>query len=51
MPDLHHSFLHVMHGRGLVLFWRRSDKLRISGFVNDIVFAHEVIGCLTSSPG
>ena len=42
MPDLHHSFLHVMHGRGLILFWRRSDKLRISGYVDDVIFARRL---------
>jgi len=38
-------FPYVTYGRGSVLLWRRSDKLRISGFVDDVVFAHKLIGC------
>jgi len=34
-----------------VLVWRRSDTLCISGFVDDVVFAHWLIGCSTSPPG
>ena len=34
------SFVHVTYGRGSVLLWRRSDTLRISGFVDDVIFAH-----------
>ena len=30
---------HVTYGRGSVLLWRRSDTLRISGFVDDVIFA------------
>jgi len=26
-------------------------KLRISGFMNDVIFAHKLIGCSTSPPG
>ena len=33
--------LHVTHGRGSVLLWRRSDRLRISGFMDDVIFAHK----------
>ena len=33
-------FIHVTYGRGSVLLWRRSDMLRISGFVDDVIFAH-----------
>jgi len=33
---------YVTYGRGSVLLWRRSDTLRISGFVYDIIFAHEL---------
>jgi len=40
----------VTYGRSSVLLWRRSDTLRISGFVNDVIFAHKLIGCSTS-PG
>jgi len=31
----------VTYGRGSVLLWRRSDKLRTSGFVDDVIFAHK----------
>jgi len=31
----------VTYGRGSVLFWRRSDTLCTSGFMNDVVFAHK----------
>jgi len=34
-----------------VLLWRRSDALRTSGFVDDVIFAHTLISCSTSSPG
>ena len=30
-------------GRGSVLLWRRSDTLRISGFIYDVMFAHKLI--------
>jgi len=40
--DLHLFFVHVTYGRGSVLLWRRSDKLRISGFVDDVVFAYQL---------
>jgi len=48
-------FVHVfLYGGGSVLLWRRprrSDMLRISGFVDDVIFAHiMLIGCLTSPP-
>jgi len=33
--------LHVTYGHGSVLYWRCSDMLCTSGFVDDIVFAHE----------
>ena len=35
-------FMHVTYGRGLVLLWRRSDTLRISGFVDDVVCAYKL---------
>jgi len=31
--------------------WRRSDMLRISGFMDDVIFAHKLTGCSTSPPG
>jgi len=30
-------FVHVTYGRGSVLLWRLSDKIRISGFVDDVI--------------
>jgi len=35
-------FVHVIHGRGSALLWRRSDTLCISGFMDDIIFAHKL---------
>ena len=34
-------FIHVTHGRGSVLIWRRSDTLCTSGFMDDVIFAHK----------
>jgi len=34
-------FVHFTYGRGSVLLWRRSDMLCISGFVDNVVFAHK----------
>ena len=31
--NLRHIFVNVAYGRGSVLLWRRSDRLRISGFI------------------
>ena len=33
-------FVHVTYGSGSVLLWRRSGTF-ISGFVNDVIFAHQ----------
>ena len=33
--------LHVTYGRGSVLLWQRSDSLRISGFMDDVIFARK----------
>jgi len=33
-------FVHVTRGRGSVLLWRRCDTLCTSGFVDDVIFAH-----------
>jgi len=45
-PELHVRsspiFVHVTYGRGSVLLWQRSDNLRISGFVDDVIFAHKL---------
>jgi len=50
--DLYQISVHVTYyGRGSVLFWRRSDTLRISGFVDDVIFTHQLVGCSTSPPG
>jgi len=44
--DLHH----IIYGRRSVPLRRRSDTLRISGFVDDVTFAHKLIGCSTLPP-
>jgi len=36
-------FVRVTYGCGSDLIWRRSDMLRISGFVDDVIFAHQLI--------
>jgi len=36
------NFLQVTYGRGSALLWRRGDTLRISGFVDDVIFAHKL---------
>jgi len=35
--NVHQFFVHVTYGRGSVLLWRLSDKIRISGFVDDVI--------------
>jgi len=40
--DLHQFFVLVSYGRGSVLLWRRTDTLRISGFMDDVIFAHKL---------
>ena len=40
--DLHQFFsVHVTYARGSVLLWRRSNMLRTSGFMDDVMFAHK----------
>ena len=39
-PIFTQFFVHVNYGRGSVLLWRRSDTLRISGFVDGVISAH-----------
>jgi len=39
--DLHQFFVHITYGRGSVLLWQRSDMLCISGFMDDVMFAHK----------
>jgi len=34
-------FAPVTYGRGSVLLWRRSETLCISGFMDDVIFAHK----------
>jgi len=41
-PIFTNFFVHVTCGRGSVLLWRRSDTLRISSFIDDIIFAHKL---------
>ena len=38
-----HQFLRAcyLYGRGSVLLWRRSDMLRTSGFMHDVISAHK----------
>ena len=38
---LHQFFAHVTYGRGSVLLWRRNDMLRISRFMDDVIFSHK----------
>ena len=33
--------VHVTCGRGSVLLWRRSDTLRSTAFMNDVIFGHK----------
>ena len=39
--DIHQLFVQVTYGRGAVLLWRRCDTLCTSGFVDDVMFAHQ----------
>jgi len=44
MSDCNQIFLaHVTYGRGSVLLWQHSGKLHISGFVDDVIFAHKLM--------
>ena len=36
---------------GSILLWQLSDTLRVSSYVDDVVFAHKLIGCSTSPSG
>ena len=42
LSDLYQIFVLTIYGRGLVLLRRRSDTIRISGFVNDVTYAHNL---------
>ena len=35
------NFVLVTYGRGSVLLWRRSDMLRTSFFMDDVIFGHK----------
>ena len=50
-PSFTSFFMRVTYGRGSVLLWRRSDTLRVSGFMDDVTFTLKLIGCSTSPPG
>ena len=41
-PIFTNVFVHVTDGRGSVLLWRRSDKLCISGFMDDVISARKL---------
>ena len=41
-PNLHQVFLRVTYGCGSVLLWRRNDMLRISGFMDDVIFPRKL---------
>ena len=41
-PNLHQVFLRVAYGCGSVLLWRRNDMLRISGFMDDVIFPRKL---------
>ena len=43
-------FMHVTYGHGLVLLRQHSYMLRISSFVDDVIFADKLIGYSTSPP-
>jgi len=40
--DLHQIFVHVTHARHSVLLRQRNDTLCISGFMDDVMFAHKL---------
>ena len=40
--DLPQILVHVTFGCGSVLLCRRGDALRISGFMDDVIFAHKL---------
>ena len=39
LTSFNKCLMHVAYGRGSVLFWRRCDMSRTSGFVDDVTFA------------
>jgi len=40
-PIFTKCIVHVTCGRGSVLLWRRSDTLRSTAFMNDVIFGHK----------
>jgi len=50
-PIFTRFFVRVTYGRGSVFLWRRTDTLCTSDFMDDDIFARELIGCSTSPPG
>jgi len=40
--DLHQIFVHVTYGCSSVLLWPCNDTLCISGFMDDVIFAHKL---------
>ena len=40
MSDLHELFVLVTYGRGSVVIWLRCDTLCTSGFMDDVISAH-----------
>jgi len=40
-PIFTNFFVLVTYGRSWVLLWRRSDMLRTSGFMDDVIYAHK----------
>ena len=40
LPIFARCFVHVTSGRGLLLFWWCCDTLCISGFIDNVIFAH-----------
>ena len=40
VPIFVKSLVHVIYDRGSVLLWKQCDTLCTSGFVDDVMFAH-----------
>ena len=41
-PIFTNFLAHITYSRGSVLLWRRSNMLRISGSMDDVIFAHKL---------
>jgi len=46
---LHQIFMHVAYCCGLVLLWWHCNTLCISGFMDDVIFAHDGPRCLCNT--